>query len=240
MSLTVENLTKKYGNKTVLNNITATFKEGKCYLLLGENGSGKSTLARCLSGDEPYHEGSIYFHENAAPSDKPIILQYQTFDSYPYLKVKEVIKLFRKLVTKPFDTDELEEILDISSFANTLMKNTSGGQRKAVSILVAFLLHKPYILLDEPFADLDLHKKQRLAAFLQQQVQQNNQCLVIISHEIAGLEEIFDYIYILKNGTFIEQGSNTELLQKYPHNVFPGLSGVYFEVTGKTLKEMTG
>ncbi|GIO23764.1 ABC transporter ATP-binding protein [Oceanobacillus sp. J11TS1] len=240
MTLTVENLTKKYGNTTVLNKITGTFSEGKCYLLLGENGSGKSTLARCLAGDEPYDEGTISLKQDTIHFSDQIALQYQDFDSYPHLKVKEVIQLFRQLITNPFHTDELEKILDMDTFTNTLIKNTSGGQRKAVSILLAFLLNKPFILLDEPFADLDLHKKQRLADFLQRQVKQNNKCLILISHEITGLEDLFDYVYILKNGTFIEQGSHTELLQKYPDNVFPGLAGVYFEVTGKTLKEMTG
>ncbi|MBA4535985.1 ABC transporter ATP-binding protein [Bacillus aquiflavi] len=240
MTLHLNNLVKKYGKLTVLDGISATFEEGQCYLLLGENGAGKSTLAKCIAGDEEYDNGSIYLDHSSLNLHEMVALQYQSFDSFPHLKVREVIQLFQRLIVNPFDVEELYELLGITSFENILMKNTSGGQRKAVSIILAFLLNKPIILLDEPFADLDLTKKKQFLYFLKMQLQQENKLFILISHEVAGFEELFDYIYILKNGRIVEQGKRDELKMKYQNTIFPGIEGIYFEVTGQLLGGKVG
>ena len=71
--------------------------------------------------------------------------------------------------------------------------------------------------------------------FLQNQVQQEQKCLLIISHEVRGLEYLFDAVYIMKDGQFIEFGTTEDLQKKYQNPTFPGLEGVYFEVTGQVL-----
>ena len=95
-------------------------------------------------------------------------------------------------------------------------------------------MNKPVVLLDEPFADLDLKKKKQLIGYLRNEVE-NGKCLLIISHEIAGFERLFDIVCVMKDGRFIEVGSSEELQNKYVNPVFPGLEGVYFEVTGQVL-----
>lgn len=232
--LILENVEKYYRDLHVIKDISAEFHFGCCYLLLGDNGAGKSTLAKCIAGDEVIDKGSIRINEQHNVADLAVI-QYQFFDSYSLLKVKEVIRLFTQLIEKPTNVEELYEILDIAKFEKTLIKNTSGGQRKALSLYLSFLFNKPIVLLDEPFADLDLKKKKQLLGFLRAQVQQKQKCLIIISHEILGLEALFDYVYIMKNGQFIERGTVEELQKTYQNPTFKGLEGVYFEVTGQVL-----
>lgn len=96
-------------------------------------------------------------------------------------------------------------------------------------------MNKPIILLDEPFADLDLKKKSLLGDFLKEQVQTNNKCLIIISHEVHGIESLFDVVYVMKNGVFIEGDTPAALQNKYNNLLFSGLEGVYFEITGQVL-----
>lgn len=163
--LVLHDVNKAFASQPVLQNLSISFEFGLCYLLLGENGAGKSTLFKCIAGDEPIHTGSITLNGESNVADLTA-LQYQFFDSYAFLKVQEVISLFTKLIDQPAYVAELYEVLDIAKFANTLIKNCSGGQRKALSLYLAFLLNKPIVLLDEPFADLDLKKKKQLIAYL--------------------------------------------------------------------------
>ncbi|MEG0471079.1 MAG: ABC transporter ATP-binding protein [Solibacillus sp.] len=231
--LILDKVKKSFSSHQVLQDLSASFQRGKSYLILGENGSGKSTLFKCIAGDEKMNAGSITTNEKSLIADVTA-LQYQFFDSYPFLKVREVITLFNKMLKLPSNVDELYEILDISHFEKTLMKNASGGQRKALSLYLAFLLNKPIVLLDEPFADLDLKKKKQLLSYLRNEVD-NGKCLLMISHEIAGFESIFDVVCVMKDGQFIEMDSIEALQEKYKNTTFPGLEGIYFEVTGQIL-----
>ncbi|MEO4053089.1 ABC transporter ATP-binding protein [Solibacillus sp. CAU 1738] len=240
MELILKDIVKKYDGKAILNNISATFKQGYCYLLLGENGAGKSTLAKCIVGDEDYDNGTIQFNNSSQSVVDNAVIQYQSFDSYQHLKIREVIRLFEKLSNQNVDLEELYEILELQTFDHVLLKNASGGQRKAVSIFLAFLLNKRIVILDEPFADLDLMKKKQLMHFLQNEMNKQGKILIIISHEVAGFETLFDYVYILKDGKFIENGSKQELVTKYKNTVLAGIEGIYFEVTGKVLGGRAG
>lgn len=232
--LILKDVEKSYQHLPVLRNISATFQLGQCYLILGENGIGKSTLFKCIAGDEKFERGTIQSKLTGDVADL-CALQYQSFENYSFLRVKEVIRLFSKLITRPAQLDLLHELLEIEKYKNTLIKDTSGGQRKALSLYLAFLMNKPFILLDEPFADLDLKKKSLLVAFLKEQVQEHNKCLILISHEVSGVESLFDFVYFIKDGEFIEGDTPTELQQKYQNPLFSGLEGVYFEVTGQVL-----
>ncbi|WPK11668.1 hypothetical protein R6U77_17520 [Lysinibacillus louembei] len=131
-------------------------------------------------------------------------------------------------------------MLELATYNHVLVKNASGGQRKALSIYLAFLLNKPIILLDEPFADLDLMKKKQLASFLKKDIEQTQRIIVIISHEVAGFESLFNEIYILKEGQLADCGTLEALEEKYSNPVFKGIEGIYFEVTGKVLGGQVG
>lgn len=232
--LMLKDIAKSYGQIPVLQSISATFELGHCYLILGENGAGKSTLFKCIAGDETFERGTIQSKLSGNIADL-CTFQYQSFESYSFLRVKEVIQLFSRLMTQPAEIDLLHELLEIEKYEDTLIKNASGGQRKALSLYLAFLINKPIILLDEPFADLDLKKKSLLVDFLKEQVQKYNKCLIIISHEGNGVESLFDFVYFMKNGAFIEGDTPTVLQKKYKNSLFSGLEGVYFEVTGQVL-----
>ncbi|QDP99081.1 ATP-binding cassette domain-containing protein [Lysinibacillus fusiformis] len=182
MELMLKNVVKKYNGTSILDGVSATFKGGTCYLLLGQNGAGKSTLAKCMVGDEKVDTGSILLKGSTSQVFEEIAIQYQTFESYKHLNIREIIQLFKKLTKNAYYSEELYEILGIESYKRVLLKNASGGQRKAVSIFLAFLLNKPIILLDEPFADLDLMKKKQLLLFLQTTMQQQSKILIIINH----------------------------------------------------------
>ena len=137
----LKNVKKSYAQFHVLKNISATFEAGQCYLLLGENGAGKSTLFKCMAGDERIDNGLIQTTLTGTLQEL-CALQYQHFDCYAFLKVKEVIQLFSKITKHTANVELLHQLLEINKYENTLIKNTSGGQRKALSIYLAFLMSK--------------------------------------------------------------------------------------------------
>lgn len=237
MNLSLQEIVKTYDGKAVLNHFSACFQAGGCYLLLGENGAGKSTLVKCIAGDVSYDSGTMHYPQLLADC---VAIQYQSFDSYSHLKISEVIRLFQALTEEPRDLTELYHLLELATYNHVLVKNASGGQRKALSIYLAFLLNKPIILLDEPFADLDLMKKKQLASFLKKDIEQTQRIIVIISHEVAGFESLFNEIYILKEGQLADCGTLEALEEKYSNSVFKGIEGIYFEVTGKVLGGQVG
>ncbi|WP_042478060.1 ATP-binding cassette domain-containing protein [Bacillus ndiopicus] len=239
MNLSLQDIVKTYNGHAVLKHFTATFPVEGCYLLLGENGAGKSTLAKCIAGDIVYDSGTMHYQHNR-PVAEDVALQYQTFDSYSHLKIAEVIRLFQALTRGSGDLTELYSLLELTTYSDILVKNASGGQRKALSIYLAFLLNKPIILLDEPFADLDLTKKKQFAAFLQKDIKESQRIIIVISHEVAGFERLFDSIYILQDGRLADHGTLNALEEKYPNPMFKGIEGIYFEVTGKVLGGRVG
>ena len=240
MELIVKDIVKKYNGVNVLDGVSTTFKMGYCYLLLGQNGAGKSTLSKCIAGDVKPDAGTIVFNEASQHVQEQVALQYQFFSSYQHLKIREVIALFTTLTNNKADLGELYEILGLPTYDHILLKNASGGQRKAVSICLSFLLNKLIIILDEPFADLDLTKKKQLMFYLQHEIRQRNKMIIIISHEVAGLELLFDYVVILKDGKLIENSTQDELYQKYTEAKLPGIEGLYYEATGQILGGKAG
>lgn len=240
MELIVKDIVKKYNGVNVLDGVSATFKVGYCYLLLGQNGAGKSTLSKCIAGDVKPDGGSILFNDSSQYVHEQVALQYQLFSSYQHLKIREVMALFSTLTNNKNDLGELYEILGLPTYDHILLKNASGGQRKAVSIFLSFLLNKPIIILDEPFADLDLTKKKQLMFYLQGEIRQRNKIIIIISHEVVGLESLFDFVVILKDGKLIENSTQDELYRKYAEAKLPGIEGLYYEVTGQILGGKAG
>lgn len=76
--------------------------------------------------------------------------------------------------------------------------------------------------------------------YLQDEIRQRNKMIIIISHEVAGLEPLFDYVVMLKDGKLIENSTQDELYQKYTEAKLPGIEGLYYEVTGQILGGRVG
>ncbi|WP_274517242.1 ATP-binding cassette domain-containing protein [Lysinibacillus boronitolerans] len=125
--------------------------------------------------------------------------------------------------------------MDLKKFEKTLIKNASGGMKKAVSIFITFLLNKPIIILDEPFADLDLKKKKDLRSFLTYYAREKEKILIIISHEVNEYEELFDTVSILDDGVIKESDHLGKLLNKYKTTDNFGIEDLFYAVTGKRL-----
>lgn len=197
--LKIENIVMKYGGESdVIRKFSYEFHSGNTYLLLGENGAGKSTLVKGMSGILPISSGEITY--TSGETFHNTVTQLQEFNCFPTLKVKEVINLFKACIENFSEEKELRELFNIKKIQNKKIKTLSGGQKKALSTYLSFINDKKIMILDEPFAGLDLEKKEAFNNFFSKYKQRNDKIIILISHEFKGYGGMFDKILLLHNG----------------------------------------
>lgn len=204
MELILQNISYSYNEDTKLfNNVNMDLKFGNIYLLYGGNGCGKSTLSKIISGELKMQHGEIIFPKSL--SQESVAYQTQEFQAFPDLKGKEIISFWKNINQNILDDDtQLRTSLEIDKLERKLIKKMSSGEKRALSIYLTCLLNKQIIILDEPFAGLDKSKKEKLCVNLKEYTN-NNKLIIMISHEIKGYENLFDYMIELDNDSTIRQ-----------------------------------
>ena len=186
----IEHISKSYGKKQVLNDISFVVPAGSAIGILGSNGSGKSTLLSCIA--KKYSAGSkVRF--GYVPQENPLFDELKPIDNLRMWTNKKKPEILSLLTTPPLCK------LGIQNFLDTPVKNMSGGMKKRLSLACALLEHPQILLMDEPFAALDLPAKQDALQFMQYYLSLGNSIL-IASHEEAVFQ-FCSHVYLLQNGT---------------------------------------
>lgn len=192
--ISIKILSKKYGTKTVLNNIGMELMEGKVYGIVGENGAGKTTLFRCIAGLEEF-EGEI--QSDFYPLKNYLGLLFT--DPYFFSKItgEEYIKLL--VNARNIELKDLEEInifeLPLNQYASTY----STGMKKKLAITALLLQKNKYFVLDEPFNGVDIHSNILISEIILR-LKRLNKIVLISSHIFSTLKDTCDEIHLLKNG----------------------------------------
>lgn len=189
----VNNISKYYGKKQILNNISFTANNGEAIGILGTNGSGKSTLLSCIAAE---YSNVRDTNVGYIPQENPLFDELKPIDN---------IKMWTKL-TKQEILDRLSEAplydMGITDFLDVSVHKMSGGMKKRLSLATVLINNPSVLLLDEPFAALDLPAKQDILSYMRTFLNQDN-ILIVASHE----EEIFNFcsrVFLLKNGQLID------------------------------------
>lgn len=192
----IEHISKSYGKKQVLNDISFVVPDGSAIGILGANGSGKSTLLSCIA--KKYSAGSkVRF--GYVPQENPLFDELKPIDNLRMWTNKKKPEILSLLTTPPLCK------LGIQNFLDTPVKNMSGGMKKRLSLACALLEHPQILLMDEPFAALDLPAKQDALQFMQYYLGLGNSIL-IASHEEAVFQ-FCSHVYLLQNGTLTNASS---------------------------------
>lgn len=197
--LSVSNLTKKLGNKTVLDGISLALDRG-IYGLLGPNGSGKTTLMRCVTGIYKY-DGTV---------DAPVNIGYlpQKFGAFGELTVIEVLEYFAELkgIPRTAQQKNIEDCLECVHLADRgrdKVKTLSGGMVRRLGVAQAMLGNPSLVLVDEPTAGLDPEERLRFKSLIAQN--RNERTFLISTHIVEDVEALCDYIIIMYKGKVICQ-----------------------------------
>ncbi len=203
----IENLSKKYSNKVVLQSINLLFESGKVYGLVGENGSGKTTLFNCIAGLETY-EGIII-------SDTPLLknhLGLLVTEPYFFSKItgKEYIQLLcnaRNIQTIDFEKSNIFD-LPLNEYASKY----STGMKKKLALTAILLQENNYFILDEPFNGVDIQSNIIITEIIHK-LKELGKTVIISSHIFSTLNDTCDEILILENYTISKKIKKTDFYQ---------------------------
>ena len=205
-AIEVENLVKKYGNKTVLQGISFSAMEGEIFALLGANGAGKTTTLECIEGIRSYNEGTITVNGK-------IGVQLQSSSLPAGVTALEEYKLFGKWNKAKGDMTLLDNF-GVTEFKNNQYKSLSTGQKRRLHLAIALIHNPDIIILDEPTAGLDVEGRVSLHDKIRK-LKAMGKTIIMASHDMAEVESLCDRIAILKEGKLAFLGSANELTGTY-------------------------
>lgn len=221
MELSLNGLTKQYGNKKAVNQVSAVLRPG-VYGLLGANGAGKTTLMRMLCAILEPTSGEVLFDGKEVASmgaDYRDVLGYlpQDFGYYPNYTAKEFLIYVAALKGMPKDiaknkTKELLEVVGLSHVADKRIRTFSGGMKQRVGIAQALLNNPGILILDEPTAGLDPKERVRFRNLISEYAE--DRIVILSTHIVSDVEAIADEVLLMKNGKFVLQGTVEELTKK--------------------------
>jgi ABC-type multidrug transport system ATPase subunit len=181
------NISKSYGKKIILDNISLSAARGQSVGILGTNGSGKSTLLSCIAKKYSKDASLGYI-----PQENPLFDELKPVDNIRLWTSLNKRQIKDALSAPPLST------LGITEFLHTPVKKMSGGMKKRLSIATALINHPDVLLLDEPLNALDMVAKQDILEFMRGYLKSGG-IIIVASHD----ENIFNFcnrVYLLKNG----------------------------------------
>ena len=220
--ITVNNLSKDFGQGNILNNVSLTFLEGEVTVIMGPSGSGKSTLLRCLNYLEVPSTGTVTF-ENTLLMETPSVLQavrqdvamvFQSFYLFNHMTALEnctlapikVLGLSKEDAIKRAETSLKEVGLD--EFMHRLPKTLSGGQKQRVAIARALSMRPKVILFDEPTSALDPENVQEVLQTIAA-LAKKKMTLIVVTHEMGFAKKVADRVIFMDQGEVVEDQSAT-------------------------------
>ena len=198
--LVVEQVTKSFGDKKVLEDISFTVKDGEFVSLLGPSGSGKSTLFHLIGGMYTPDKGTFYL-DGEVINGKRGAISYtpQSPALFPWRTIIDNVVLGAEIFQKP-DYDEAREMLvkaGLAGYEHAYPHQLSGGMRQRVAFVRALLSPQPFICLDEPFSALDEFTRMDMQQWLLSIWEQNRRSVLFVTHNIEEALYLSDRIIVL-------------------------------------------
>ncbi|MEU6841766.1 ABC transporter ATP-binding protein [Streptomyces sp. NPDC046716] len=234
MVLEARELTVAYGNTVVVDRVSLTLPEGPFGLgLIGESGSGKTTVARCLLGLVAPTSGTVRFRgvdlsgmrwPRAYRRAVQIVVQDTEGALDPRMRVGraigEVLRAHRMVPrgTEPGRATELLADVGLSAeHAARFPHQLSGGQRQRAAIARALAVRPRFLILDEPTSALDTTVQARILDLLRRLRTEHRLSCLLISHDLAVVEQLCPRVLVLHHGRVVEEGDLTDLLHHPQH-----------------------
>ncbi|MHC1746830.1 MAG: ABC transporter ATP-binding protein [Cellulosilyticaceae bacterium] len=220
-AIKIKNLSKKYGDKTVVNKVNLDIEEGELFSLLGVNGAGKTTtikmlscLCRPTSGDAILLGSSVV--KNAFSVKEKINVSPQETAVAPNLSVRENLETIAKIYGNS-KKDALEKankmikMFRLSEVAKNRAKTLSGGYQRRLSIAMALISNPQILFLDEPTLGLDVIARRELWNIVKKL--KGNITIILTTHYLEEAEALSDRIGIMSNGELKAIGTTQELIE---------------------------
>jgi ABC-type polar amino acid transport system ATPase subunit len=236
MHITVAGLSKRFGDRLILNDVSLSLDPGQTVALIGPSGGGKSTLLRCLNGLNSFDAGEIHIGTNvlhalgqaatngasaAAQVRRLLGMVFQDFQLFPHFTA------LQNVIEAPLQVLRLEPSaarargisllrrVGLETHLHAYPRQLSGGQKQRVAIARALAMEPRGLLCDEITSSLDPELKNEVLAVLED-LKRDGMTLMMVTHEIGFARRAADRVVVLADGKVIEEGPPCQVIDK-PH-----------------------
>lgn len=218
MSIQVENLTKEFDGRKVLNNISFSVDQGEILSIVGFSGSGKSTVLKILCGLLEKDSGSV----NISQGDVAMVFQYSAlFDSLNVFDNISFALQERKEYRKKYTKDMLKEVVakslktvGLSGIEEKFPYELSGGMQKRVSLARAIVTQPQFILYDEPTAGLDPVASTVIEDYILRLRDETKATSIVVTHQMSTIRRCSDKVIMLYDGNIVFRGTPDDLMRQ--------------------------
>lgn len=215
--LDLQNISFAYDDKPVIEHISFTVPKGQHLAVIGESGCGKSTLLKLIYGLYDLDQGTIAYHAkpvlgpkfNLIPGMDFMKYLAQDFDLMPFISVEENIGKYLSNIykdKKAARVDELLEMVEMTEYAKTKAKYLSGGQQQRVALARVLALEPKVLLLDEPFSQIDVFRRNNLRRNLFKYLREKQITCIFATHDSTDILAFADEAIVMKDGRLRHKG----------------------------------
>ena len=223
----IKNITKSFGEKIILQDVSATMQTGKCNLIIGASGSGKSVLTKVMVGLFEPDGGEVLYDDANMTSLKQnkrkelrqqIGMLFQGSALFDSMTVEENILFPLDMFTKMSSSEKRKRANEVLARVNLVDANKkypaeiSGGMKKRVGIARAIVLNPKYLFCDEPNSGLDPQTSLLIDKLIREITADYNMTTIVVTHDMNSVMEIGDFIMYLHQGKKQWEGSNKDII----------------------------
>ena len=226
--LEIQQVIKKYGGKSVLNDVSFDMKLGEFVSILGKSGSGKTTILKMIAGIIEPDRGEIFLlgkEISKVPTQKRnITMVFQEYLLFPHLNVAQNIDFSLKVrgidkIERTKRMFELLELVQLGGMEKRFPHELSGGQKQRVAVARALISKPEILLLDEPFSSLDFNLRNEMCSFIKSIQRETKTTTIMVTHDREEAMKISDRIIIIDEGNIVQIDTPEELYNN-PTNMF--------------------
>ncbi|SCJ50280.1 Spermidine/putrescine import ATP-binding protein PotA [uncultured Clostridium sp.] len=224
----LRNLSKRYGDNQVLDNLSLDIKKNEFLTLLGPSGCGKTTTLKIIAGFEYADEGKVLFEEHditdIPPYERQINTVFQKYALFPHMNIYENIAFGLKIKKLPKDeidkkVKEMLKLVALEGFENRQVESLSGGQQQRVAIARALVNEPKVLLLDEPLGALDLKLRKEMQIELKKIQKKLGITFIFVTHDQEEALTMSDKIIVMNKGKIQQMGTPQDIYNE-PENAF--------------------
>lgn len=234
-TLSIRNLTKRYGNLTALENFSLEIHSGQFMVLLGPSGCGKTTVLRCIAGLTGITSGEIYIGDELVnklpPKDRDVAMVFQNYSLYPHMNVYENIAFPLKM--RKTERNQIKErvqnianLLNISNLLNRKPKEISGGQMQRVALGRALVREPKIFLMDEPLSNLDAKLRTDMRVEIKKLQKKVGITTLYITHDQIEAMSMADNIGIMDAGKLLQLDTPQKVYNEPANQFVAGFIGI--------------
>jgi len=214
----VQDLVKRYGDRSAVNGLSFAVKCGEVYGLLGPNGAGKTTTVECIEGLRQPDSGIVEVlgmsHQTATEAIKARVgVQLQSTGLFPRLTVRETIDLYRTFFPRALPTDEVLRLLGLTDRQKADPATLSGGWRQRLTLALALVNEPDLLFLDEPTTGLDPAARRDLWDLVRA-LKRKGKTIVLTTHYMEEAAQLCDRVAVIDHGQLLAEGRPADLVRQ--------------------------